>query len=127
MLSLALIVAFAGMARASYDSIVDWMDTTLNPDLFVMPSQSLDVRATRFPATMAPEIAAMPGVERVQMFRNGRITFRGKPVMVVGDRNEQRRRDGPRRAGRRDAGEMYRRAAAGEGLIVSDNLAQLHG
>ena len=41
MLSLALVVAFAGMARASYDSIIDWMDTALNPDLFVMPSQSI--------------------------------------------------------------------------------------
>jgi hypothetical protein len=26
MLSLALVVAFAGMARASYDSIIDWME-----------------------------------------------------------------------------------------------------
>ena len=36
MLSLALVIAFAGMARASYDSIIDWMDTALNPDLFVI-------------------------------------------------------------------------------------------
>src|SRR4029077_3168983 len=43
MLSLALVVAFAGMARASYDSIVDWMNTTLNPDLFIMPSHSIIV------------------------------------------------------------------------------------
>ena len=41
MLSLALVVAFAGMARASYDSIIDWMETALNPDLFVMPSQNI--------------------------------------------------------------------------------------
>ena len=52
MLSLALVVAFAGMARASYDSIIDWMKTALNPDLFVLPSQSLVVRTIRFPATM---------------------------------------------------------------------------
>src|SRR5262245_72925 len=31
MLSLALVVAFAGMARASYASVIDWMDATLNP------------------------------------------------------------------------------------------------
>ncbi len=31
MLSLALVIAFAGMARASYASIIDWMETALNP------------------------------------------------------------------------------------------------
>src|SRR5205823_1141947 len=67
MLSLALVVAFAGMAHASYDSIVEWINTTLNPDLFVLPSQNLVTQTTRFPATMGPEIAALGGVERVQM------------------------------------------------------------
>src|SRR5262249_33634973 len=33
MLSMAAVVGFAGMARASYSSIIDWMDTALNPDL----------------------------------------------------------------------------------------------
>ena len=56
MLSLALVVAFAGMARASYNSIIDWMDTALNPDLFVMPSQDIVIRTLRFPPTMAPEL-----------------------------------------------------------------------
>ena len=54
MLSLALVVAFAGMARASYASIIDWMDTTLNPDLFVTPSQDIVVRTLRFPPEMEP-------------------------------------------------------------------------
>ena len=54
MLSLALVVAFAGMARASYDSIIDWMEMALNPDLFVMPSQSIVIRTIRFPADMGP-------------------------------------------------------------------------
>ena len=53
---------FAGMARASYDSIIDWMETALNPELFVMPSQSIVVRTIRFPASMGPEVAAIPGV-----------------------------------------------------------------
>jgi putative ABC transport system permease protein len=127
MLSVAIVIAFAGMAGASYGSVVQWMDTTLNPDLFVMPSQRLDLRTTRFPAEMADEIASIEGVERVQMFRNNRITFRGKPAMVAAVEMES-----VRVTARHDpvAGEtvsMYDRAAAGEGLIVSDNLAQLHG
>ncbi|HET9831243.1 MAG TPA: FtsX-like permease family protein, partial [Vicinamibacterales bacterium] len=83
MLSLALVVAFAGMARASYDSIIGWMDTALNPDLFVSPSQSIVIRTIRFPESMHDEIAAVPGVERVQSVRDARIVFRKTPIMAV--------------------------------------------
>ena len=68
----------------------------------------------------------MPGVERVQMVRDARIVFRQTPVMVVAVEIDEHRRD--RAAARRwraNADEMYRRTAAGEGLMVSDNLAQL--
>jgi putative ABC transport system permease protein len=125
MLSLALVVAFDGMARASYQSIVDWMNTTLDPDLFIMPSQSLDVQTTRFPATMAPEIAGVPGVERLQMLRNSRIPFRQSRVMVVAIEMSSIAQTAAQRPVAGNAEEMYRKAAAGEGLLVSDNLAQL--
>jgi putative ABC transport system permease protein len=125
MLSLALVVAFAGMARASYDSIIDWMNTTLNPDLFIMPSHSIIIRTIRFPATMAPEVAAIPGVEHVQMVREARVVFRKTPVMVVAVEMASIARTAPRAPVQGNADEMYRRTAAGEGLMVSDNLAQL--
>jgi putative ABC transport system permease protein len=125
MLSLALVVAFAGMARASYDSIIDWMETALNPDLFVMPSQSIVIRTIRFPRAMEAELSAVPGVERVQAVRDARIVFRKTPVMVVAvdiTSIEQTARRAPV-AG--DTDDMYRRTSAGQGLMVSDNLAQL--
>ena len=125
MLSLALAVAFEGMGRANTHSVVDWIESVLNPDLFVVPSQNLDVRAARFPSTMAADIATVPGVERVQMLRNGRTTFRGTPVMVialemlsVGETVHSRPVAGDRQR-------MYQLAAAGNGLIVSDNFAEL--
>jgi putative ABC transport system permease protein len=126
MLSLALVVAFEGMARASYTSIVDWMNTTLDPDLFVMPSQNLDVQTIRFPAAMGAEISGLPDVRQVQTLRNLRVTFRGTPVMVVAiemDLLSQAVHRPPPVAG--DAATMYGRAAAGEGVIISDNLAAL--
>jgi putative ABC transport system permease protein len=124
MLSIALVVASAGLARASYQSVVEWMNTTLNPDLFVMPSPRLDIRTTRFPASMAAEIAAVPGVDRVQMFRNGRIVFRGLPVMAVAIEMRSVAETARRKPVAGTAAEMYGRAAAGEGLIVSDSLSQ---
>jgi putative ABC transport system permease protein len=127
MLSIALIVAFGGMAKASYGSIVEWLNTSLNPDLFVMPSPRLDLRTLRFPSELATEIKAIPGVERVQMFRNGRIMFRGLPVMAVAIEMNSVAATTRTRPVAGDATQMYRRAAAGNGLIVSDSLAQRAG
>jgi len=119
------VVAFAGMARSSYNAIIDWMETALNPDLFVMPSQNIVVRTMRFPSDMGPQIAAVPGVTHVQMVRSGRVTFRNTPVMLVAVEVRSLAETAKRDPVAGDTAEMYRKTAAGEGLMVSDNLAQL--
>jgi putative ABC transport system permease protein len=125
MLSLALVVAFAGMARASYASILGWVDAALNPDLFVSPSQDIVARTLRFPEEMGAGIAAVPGVARVQAVRSARIVFRDTPVMIVATDINSIAETTRRTPVAGDARTMYNTAAAGEGLIVSDNLAQL--
>jgi putative ABC transport system permease protein len=125
MLSLALVVAFGGMARASYDSIIDWMDTALNPDLFVLPSENVVVRTYRFPPSMSQELASVPGVARVQAVRDARVVFRRTPIMIVAVDVASVAETARRRPIAGDADDMYRLAAEGKGLIVSDNLAQL--
>ena len=125
MLSLALVVAFAGMARASYDSIIGWMNTALNPDLFVTPSQSIVIRTIRFPESMYGELSSVAGVERVQSVRDARIVFRKTPIMVVAVDVKSVSETARREPIEGDANDMYRRTAAGEALMVSDNLAQL--
>ncbi len=125
MLSLALVVAFAGMARASYESIIDWMDTALNPDLFVMPSQDIVIRTLRFPRAMQPELEGIAGVRRVQTVRNARIMFRGTPIMIVAADIASLAETARREPVHGNADEMYRETAAGRGVMVSDNLAQL--
>ncbi len=60
------------------------------------------------------------------MFRNGRITFRETPVMAVALEMSSVARDSAHGSlSPETPTEMYRKAAAGEGLMVSDNLAQL--
>ena len=80
MLSLTLVTAFAGMARASYSSIVDWMETTLNPDLFVLPTQSLVIRTIRFPAQMGDQVAAVPVVEQLPEIPELALVVQGQGV-----------------------------------------------
>ncbi|MGE3511289.1 MAG: ABC transporter permease, partial [Vicinamibacterales bacterium] len=126
MLSLALVTAFAGMAQASYRSILDWVNGALNPDLFVAPSQDIVIRTLRFPSSMGEELQATPGIARVQKVRNARILFRGTPVMIVATEIASLAETAPLPAVEGDGSTMYRQTASGRGLMISDNLAKLH-
>ena len=127
MLSLALVVAFAGHGARQLR-----LDHRLDGDGAQPRSVRHAVAEHRrfarsgFRRRWRPELAAMPGVERVQMVRDARIMFRKTPVMVVAVDVDEHRGDRAPRAGR---GRRRRRCTGGrrpgEGLMVSDNLAQL--
>jgi putative ABC transport system permease protein len=126
MLSLSLVIGMGGIARAVYDSIMEWTTTALNPDLFVTASQSLTERNFRFPPALGDQLRKIPGVADVQQVRTHRIDYKGAPVMIVaveaksmGDRARRPPVEGPP--------EMYEMAAQGKGVILSDNFARLRG
>ncbi|MGE5357785.1 MAG: FtsX-like permease family protein [Bacteroidales bacterium] len=125
MLSIALVIALGGISRASYESIYDWVSTALNPDLFVTPSENITNRNYLFPASMAPELERVPGISAVHMVRSARVVLKGKPVLLVSLEVSAWATHARRHPIEGDETTMYRRAAAGEGVIVSDNLAQL--
>ncbi len=124
MLSLALAVGFSGIGRASYGAILEWVTTALNPDLFLSTSQDFTSRAFRFPDSMTEPLRRIEGIAEVQRVRMVRIPFRGSQIMLLSaDIAGLARR--PRRAIAGDTQQMYRLAAAGRGVIVSDNLSLL--
>lgn len=127
MLSVALVIGLAGMARASYQSILKWVDVALNPDLFVCATEKITDRSYRFPPSIGDELRAVPGVAEVQAVRFGRVPFRGRPIMVTGAdiAGLYRRARFPAVVG--DTETMYRETAAGRGMMVSDNLATIDG
>ena len=83
MLSLALVITLGGIAKASYDSIMEWTATALNPDLFVTASQSLTERNFRFAPSLGDELEKIEGIDEVQRVRSHRIVYKGIPVMIV--------------------------------------------
>ena len=126
MLSLALVIALGGMARSSYSQIADWMDNTMNPDLFVTTSENISSRTYHFPDSMLGGLRQIPGVAEVQPVRIVRVNFRGKPIMLVAiDSLSIARRTRGRKVIAGDFDGMYRAAAAEKGAIIADNLAQL--
>ena len=125
MLSLGQVIGLGGIGRESYNSIVDWLDTALDPDLFVAGSQNLSDRTLRFPKTLADDIAAIPGVEDVQSVRSLRLNVGGARVLLIAIDAASFERRGHRPVVAEDPAGMYPMAKAGRGFIVSDNFARL--
>jgi putative ABC transport system permease protein len=125
MLSLAQVIGLGGVGRESYNSIVDWLDTALNPDLFISGSQNLSDRTFRFPKSLGDEIAAVPGVSEVQSVRSFRVPVKGTPTLLVVIEMASFEKRGHRAMVAEDSRGMYKLTEAGQGVIVSDNFARL--
>ena len=126
MLSLAMVVSIGGLAKASYESIHDWLRVALNPDLFVSPTENFAQRNYRFPAEVADAIAAAPGVGEVQRVRMMRIPFRGSLVLLFSAEAESLARHVSMPPVEGDAKTMYVRAARGEACLISENFRNLY-
>ena len=114
MLSLGQVIGLGGIGRESYNSIVDWLNTALNPDLFVSGSQNLSDRTFRFPKALADSITAIPGVEDVQHVRSLRVQHRRRPGDADRHRHRQLRASRPSpHGGRRSARHVSDGAAPG--------------
>jgi putative ABC transport system permease protein len=125
MLSLAQVIGLGGVGRESYNSIVDWLDTALNPDLFISGSQNLSDRTFRFPKSLGDEIATVPGVSDVQSVRSFRLPVNGTPTLLVVIDMASFEKRGHRARVAEDSRGMYGLTKAGQGVIVSDNFARL--
>jgi putative ABC transport system permease protein len=127
MLSVALVVAMGGMARASYGSIMQWMSLALNPDFFVSPTEKLTERSYRFPSSIGDELRSVPGVAEVQYVRLARVTYHNRPVMITAAdiAGLGRRAVLPVVEGNRER--MFRLTAEGKAVIAGDNLAIIEG
>jgi putative ABC transport system permease protein len=125
MLSLALVVGQGGVARGSLLSIDEWMNYTLNPDFFLATTKNIASQGAHFPAAMEREVAGVDGVAEVHAVRMPRVQFHGLPVMLI---SADIARLGARVKRHMIAGDetsMNRLAAAGKGVILSENLSAL--
>ena len=127
MLSLALVISLGGLARASYDSLAEWMRVAFNPDLFVTTSESLTARSYVFPASLGDSLRSIEGIEEVQNVRTFRLPVKGTPIMLVVANIKSLERHAKLPAVEGDATTMYQVASEGRGVIASENFARLHG
>jgi len=126
MLSLALVISLAGLARASYDKLAEWMRVALSPDLYVTTAENITNRTFTFPNSLGAELQKVPGVARVQAVRSVRVRVKDAPIMLfaadVAKIPSTARM--PPIAG--DPAEMYRLTAEGKGVVAAENFTRLH-
>ncbi len=127
MLSLALVIGQGGVARASIQTIEEWIANTLNPDLFVSTSDTLAARDFHFPASMLPELEKLPGIDQVQCVRTVRVEYRNLPVMIVAVEMDKIASRVDRHIIAGDRATMNRLSSEGKGVIIAENLANLAG
>ena len=125
MLSLALVVGQGGVARGSLLSIDEWMNNTLNPDLFISTTENIASRGAHFPAAMQQEVESAPGVAQVQAIRMPRIQFHGLPVMLISMETAKVAQRVKRHMIAGDEATMNRLMAEQKGVVMSENLALL--
>ncbi len=126
MLSLALAIAHGGVSLGSVKSITEWMNGTLNPDLFVNASQIVAAHDFRFPASMEAEFAQIPEIAEVQPVRTTRVKFRGQPIMIVAGDAARTNKRIRRIVVSGDPATMNRLSDEGKGVIIAENMANLH-
>ncbi len=124
-LSLALVIGQGGLARGSFVSVDEWVNNTLNPDLFVSTSQNLASRDFHFPASLENELADIPLIQEVQPVRSVRMQFRNLPILLVAVDEAKVSRRVKRHMVAGDLATMTRLASEGKGLILAENLAGL--
>lgn len=125
MLSVALVIGLAGTARSSYNNIMDWASSALNPDFFVTTSPTLTDHNYRFADSMTPRLEAVAGIEQVIRMRTPRTDFQGEVVLLMTGELEKLEARSPFKAVSGNPAEMYRLAAAGQGVLASENFATL--
>ena len=78
-----------------------------------MPSQDIVIRTLRFPPEMGAELAAIPGVDAVQIGARCTDVFRKTPVMIVATDVDSLAETATRSAVEGDVATMYRRDSGG--------------
>jgi putative ABC transport system permease protein len=125
MLSTGFVISLGGISLGAYQSVVDWVNSFLNSDLLVLASDNGTNRSFHFPDAMTTALASIEGVADVQRMRSNKVLVNGASILLVAIDMEKATARTRGRAMAGDPERMYRLAAAGAGVIISENCGLL--
>ena len=125
MLSSGFVVSLGGISQGVYGSVVDWVDSFLNSDLLVLASENGTNRSFHFPDVMTPALSSLEGVADVQRMRSNKVSVKSASILMVAIDMNKAAAHGSGRVVAGDVKRMYQTAAAGKGVIISENCRML--
>ena len=124
----AMMVSVAIMVGSMRDTLLIWIDSQLQADLYV---QSERTPGERNPPTMGEDIArrieSLPSVEAVDRFRSYTISYGGLPAtLALADFQVLRRRSMMKMVEGPTSGEVADRLVSTQSVIISESFSSKH-
>jgi putative ABC transport system permease protein len=108
----------------SYRQMIDrWMNQVLNADIFVATSAMLRSTSYHFSEDLGRQIAALPGVKRVENVRFTAIPYRGDTAAVIAIEMDGFLIRSQKAIEGANSRTVYDQLTRGEGVLVSRNFA----
>jgi putative ABC transport system permease protein len=127
MFSLAFVMVMATFSSSIKAAFSRWIDSSINPDLFVCASESLNVRTFQFPASIAEELKMIPGVRQVDSVRLLDINYENSmPLLVSLEIDQWIRRCNPLMEEGRIS-DLVPGMSGKSGVLISNNFARIFG
>jgi putative ABC transport system permease protein len=112
----------------SYRQMIDrWMNQMLNADIFVATSAMLRSNSYHFTEDLGRQIAALPGVNRVENVRFTAIPYQGDTAAVIAIEMNGFLARSQKAIEGADSRTVYDQLTRGEGVLVSRNFARRWG
>jgi len=126
MFSLAFVLIMATYSVSVRISMMQWVDSAINSDLFVAAGESLSARTFQFPASFGDELRQVPGVRQVDSVRILILNYRGTAPMLVSIEIEQYLRRGQPLLEQGRLRDLAPAMSGRSAVLVSNNFARLH-
>lgn len=127
MIGLSFVFSTSAYVSSYQQSVSDWFSRFINSDLIVSTSEMARSRTYHFSEDLSAKIAALPGVKRIENVRFLFMPYADDSVAVVTFEMDgwfARVRDAIEDA---DEEEVRPKLIAGEGVVISRNLANRYG
>src|SRR5439155_15783963 len=124
--SLAFAVTMATCSVAFRISMMKWVDSAINSDLFVSASESLSARTFQFPAAVGEELKKVPGVRQVDSVRLLILDYGGGAPLLASIEMEQYLRRGRPLMEEGRIEDLLPGMLGRNGILVSNNFARLY-
>jgi putative ABC transport system permease protein len=124
--SLAFVLVMATFSTSVSAALARWIETSVNPDLFVSASENLTARVFQFPASVGDVLRRVPGVRQVDPVRLFNIEYNGRmPLLVSLPINQFLRRSTPMMAEGR-VEDLLPGMMGRNGVLISNNMARIY-